>query len=181
MTNPVIRELKAAIRSIPGYPKPGIIFRDITTLLGDNAAFHRAVDELVNPFFGRSIDKIAAIEARGFILGGAMAYRLSAGFVPLRKKGRLPWKTYSAPYELEYGEDELQIHIDAVKPGEHVVLVDDLLATGGTAIAALELLKKTGARVIGACFLVDLPDLGGSKKLEAHGLPVRTLIRFEGD
>jgi adenine phosphoribosyltransferase len=173
-------DLKNAVRSIPDYPKPGIIFRDITTLLGDARAFRRTVDELVQPWSGTKIDKIAGIEARGFILGGAVAHQLSAGFVPIRKKGKLPHKVVSIGYSLEYGIDEMEMHIDALAPGERVILVDDLIATGGTAEAAVKLLKKLGADVAAACFVIDLPDLGGSKKIEALGVPVRSLIAFEG-
>jgi adenine phosphoribosyltransferase len=172
--------LKNAIRSIPDYPKPGIIFRDITTLLADPRAFRRAIDELVQPWSGSKIDKIAGIEARGFILGGAVAHQLSAGFVPIRKKGKLPHKTVSISYSLEYGDDEMEIHVDAVQPNEKVILVDDLIATGGTAEAAVRLLKKIGAEVVAAVFVIDLPDLGGAKKIQALGVPVRSLIAFEG-
>ena len=169
-----------AIRTIPDYPKAGIMFRDITTLLGDARAFRRTVDELVQPFAGRKVDKVAGIEARGFILGGAVAHQLSAGFVPLRKKGKLPHQTIAVDYALEYGVDTIEMHQDAFKPGETVMLVDDLIATGGTAIAAVELLRRGGAEVIGAAFVVDLPDLGGAAKLAAMGVPVSTLIGFEG-
>jgi adenine phosphoribosyltransferase len=173
-------DLKHAIRSIPDYPKPGIMFRDITTLLGDARAFRRAVDELVQPWSGTKIDKIAGIEARGFILGGAVAHQLSAGFVPIRKKGKLPHKVVSIGYSLEYGIDEMEMHVDALAPGERVILVDDLIATGGTAEGAVKLMQKLGADVIAACFVIDLPDLGGTKKIEALGVPVRSLIAFEG-
>jgi adenine phosphoribosyltransferase len=174
-------DLRAAIRTIPDHPRPGILFRDITTLLGDARAFRRAVDELVHPFAGTKIDKVAGIEARGFILGGAIAHQLSAGFVPIRKKGKLPHKQkVSIGYSLEYGIDEMEMHEDAVGPGERVVLVDDLVATGGTAEAAVKLLKQLGADVVVACFVIDLPDLGGAKKIEALGVPVRTLIAFAG-
>jgi adenine phosphoribosyltransferase len=173
-------DLKNAIRSIPDYPKPGIMFRDITTLLGDARAFRRTVDELVQPWSGTKIDKIAGIEARGFILGGAVAHQLSAGFVPIRKKGKLPHKVVSIGYSLEYGIDEMEMHVDALAAGERVILVDDLIATGGTAEAAVKLLKKLGADVVAACFVIDLPDLGGAKKIEALGVPVRSLIAFEG-
>ena len=172
--------LKAAIRTIPDYPKPGIMFRDITTLLGDARAFRRAVDELVHPYAGGRIDKVAGMEARGFILGGAVAHQLSAGFVPIRKKGKLPHKTLSVAYSLEYGVDQMELHEDAVTPGERVVLVDDLIATGGTAEGAVKLLQKIGAEVVAACFVIDLPDLGGAKKVEALGVPVRTLVAFGG-
>lgn len=173
-------ELALAIRSIPDYPKPGIIFRDITTLLGNPRAFRRAVDELVQPYAGLKIDKIAGMEARGFILGGAVAHQLSAGFVPIRKKGKLPHETVSIAYSLEYGVDEMEIHLDAVKPGEKVILVDDLIATGGTAVGAVQLLRKLGADVVSCCFVIDLPELGGAKKLEDLGVEVRTLVKFEG-
>ena len=173
-------DLAAAIRTIPDYPKPGIMFRDITTLLGDAKAFRRAVDELVQPFAGQKVDKVAGIEARGFILGGAVAHQLSAGFVPLRKKGKLPHKTVSVAYALEYGEDAIEMHLDACKRGEKVMLVDDLIATGGTAMAALKLLRDAGADVIAAAFVVDLPELGGADKLRGMGIPVSTLVAFEG-
>ena len=173
--------LEAAIRTIADYPKPGILFRDITTLLGDASAFRRAVDELVHPYAGTKIDKIAGVEARGFILGGAMSHQLSAGFVPIRKKGKLPHETVRIAYSLEYGVDEMEMHKDAVAPGEKVILVDDLIATGGTAEGAVKLLQRMGADVVAACFVIDLPDLGGRAKIEALNVPVRTLIEFEGD
>ena len=173
-------DLRSSIRSIPDYPKPGIIFRDITTLLGDARAFRRAIDELVLPWAGTKIDKVAGIEARGFILGGAVAHQLSAGFVPLRKKGKLPHATVSIAYSLEYGIDEMEMHEDAVAPGERVILVDDLIATGGTATAAVSLLKRIGAEVEAACFVIDLPDLGGAAKIRDLGVPVRTLMEFAG-
>jgi adenine phosphoribosyltransferase len=173
-------DLKAAIRSIPDYPKPGIVFRDITTLLGNARAFRRAVDELVQPWAGSKIDKVAGIEARGFILGGAVAHQVSAGFIPIRKKGKLPHKRVSIAYSLEYGLDEMEMHEDAVVKGDRVVLVDDLIATGGTAEGAVKLLRQMGADVLAACFVVDLPDLGGAEKIRKLGVPVRTLISFEG-
>ncbi len=172
--------LADSIRAIPDYPRPGIVFRDITTLLGDARAFRRAVDELVQPFAGLKIAKIAGIEARGFILGGAVAHQLSAGFVPARKKGKLPLETLRATYALEYGTDEIEIHRDAVQPGERVLLVDDLIATGGTAEAAVNLLAGLGAEVVAACFIVDLPELGGADKIRRLGVPVRTLVSFGG-
>jgi adenine phosphoribosyltransferase len=172
--------LADSIRSIPDYPKPGIVFRDITTLLGDARAFRRTVDELVQPFAGLKIAKIAGIEARGFILGGAVAHQLSAGFVPVRKKGKLPHETVSQPYQLEYGMDEIEVHKDCVARGERVLLVDDLIATGGTAEAAVALLSGLGAEVVAACFIVDLPDLGGADKIRRMGVPVRTLVSFPG-
>ncbi|CAN7586224.1 adenine phosphoribosyltransferase [Bosea sp. LjRoot9] len=172
--------LADTIRAIPDYPKPGITFRDITTLLGDARAFRRAVDELVQPFAGLKIAKIAGIEARGFILGGAVAHQLSAGFIPVRKKGKLPHETVSVTYQLEYGTDEIEVHKDAVKRGERVLLVDDLIATGGTAEGAVSLLSSLGAEVVAACFIVDLPDLGGADKVRRLGVPVRTLVSFSG-
>lgn len=172
--------LADSIRAIPDYPKPGIVFRDITTLLGDARAFRRTVDELVQPFAGLKIAKIAGIEARGFILGGAVAHQLSAGFVPVRKKGKLPHKTVSVAYELEYGTDEIEVHADAVSRGERVLLVDDLIATGGTAEGAVKLLTGLGAEVVAACFIVDLPELGGADKIRRLGVPVRTLVSFGG-
>ena len=173
-------DLRHSIRAIPDYPKPGIIFRDITTLRGDARAFRRAVDELVQPWAGTKMDKVAGMEARGFILGGAVAHQLSAGFVPIRKKGKLPHTTVSIAYSLEYGVDEMEMHTDAIVKGERVILIDDLIATGGTAEGAVKLLQQMGAQVVAACFVIDLPELGGAKKIEALGVPVRTLIKFEG-
>jgi len=173
-------DLSQHIRTIPDYPKPGILFRDITTLLGDARAFRRAIDELVQPYAGAKIDKIAGMEARGFILGGAVAHQLSAGFVPIRKKGKLPHTTVSIAYTLEYGVDEMEIHADALVAGERVLLVDDLIATGGTAEGAVKLLRSAGADVVAAVFVIDLPELGGAAKLKAMDVPVRTLISFAG-
>lgn len=174
-------DLKAAIRSIPDYPRPGVVFRDISTLLGNARAFRRAVDELVQPWPGSKIDKVAGIEARGFILGGAVAHQLGAGFVPVRKKGKLPHETVSVAYSLEYGLDEMEVHRDAIDAGERVVLVDDLIATGGTATAAVDLLRRLGAEVVAAVFVIDLPDLGGAQRLRDMGVTVRTLVQFEGE
>jgi len=168
------------IRTIPDYPKPGILFRDITTLLGHAGAFRRAIDELVQPYAGLKIDKIAGMEARGFILGGAVAHQLSAGFVPIRKKGKLPHRTVSIAYKLEYGEDEMEMHADALVKGERVLLVDDLIATGGTAEGAVKLLRNAGAELVAAAFVIDLPELGGAAKLRALDVPVRSLIAFAG-
>jgi adenine phosphoribosyltransferase len=172
--------LKDSIRTIPDYPKPGVMFRDITTLLADARAFRRAIDELVQPYAGAKIAKVAGIEARGFILGGAVAHQISAGFIPIRKKGKLPHETVSIAYSLEYGIDQMEMHKDAVVRGEKVVLVDDLIATGGTAEAACRLLTSMGAVIVAACFIIDLPDLGGAKKIEALGIPVRALMSFDG-
>ena len=173
-------DLKATVRTIPDYPKKGILFRDITTLMGEPRAFRRAVDDLVHPWAGSKIDKVAGIEARGFILGGAVAHQVSAGFVPIRKKGKLPHTTVRVAYSLEYGIDEMEMHVDAIKPGERVILVDDLIATGGTAEGAVKLLRQMEADVAAACFIIDLPDLGGADKLRKMDVPVRTLISFEG-
>jgi adenine phosphoribosyltransferase len=181
MASPALElDLRAAIRTIPDYPKPGIMFRDITTLLGNARAFRRAVDEMVQPWAGMKIDKVAGMEARGFILGGAVAHQVSAGFIPIRKKGKLPHKRVSIAYSLEYGLDEMEMHEDAVTKGEKVILVDDLVATGGTAEGAVKLLKQQGADVLAACFIIDLPELGGADKIRKLGVPVRTLISFEG-
>ena len=156
------------------------MFRDITTLLGNARAFRQAIDELVKPYVGGEVGKIAGIEARGFILGGAMAHQLSAGFMPIRKKGKLPHQTVRVAYSLEYGTDEMEMHKDAVKAGEKVILTDDLIATGGTAEGAVKLLRQIGAEIVSACFVIDLPELGGRKKLEALGVEVRTLVAYEG-
>ena len=176
-----MNHVRDAIRTIPDYPKPGIMFRDVTTLLGDASAFRAAVDAMVFPHAGSKIDKVAGIEARGFILGGAVAHQLSVGFLPVRKTGKLPAETLSQTYELEYGTDEVEIHADAVAPGEKVLVVDDLVATGGTAEAAIKLLRRAGAEVVGCSFVVDLPDLGGAKRIEALGVKVASLVAFEGD
>ena len=173
-------ELKDAIRTIPDFPKPGIMFRDVTTLMGNPRAFRQAVDELVQPYAGLKIDKVAGIEARGFILGGAVAHQLSAGFVPLRKKGKLPHNVITESYELEYGVDSMEMHTDAIAPGDRVLLVDDLIATGGTALAAIKLLRKAGAKVHGAAFLVCPPELQGDTKLTAQGIDVSYLVWFAG-
>lgn len=172
--------LLAAIRTIPDYPKPGILFRDITTLLSDARAFRRAIDELVHPYAGLKIDKIAGIEARGFILGGAVAHQLSAGFVPIRKKGKLPFNTVAEEYMLEYGSATVEIHADACKPGDRVLLIDDLIATGGTMLADKRLLERLGATVVEGAAIVDLPELGGSQLLIEGGLPLFTVCRFDG-
>jgi adenine phosphoribosyltransferase len=172
--------IKSRIRTIPDYPKPGIAFRDITTLLKDAQGFRKAVDELVQPYAGTGISKVAGIEARGFILGGAVAHQLSVGFVPVRKAGKLPAETFGADYELEYGVDRVEIHRDAILPGDRVLIVDDLVATGGTAGAAVRLLREAGANVVGCAFIIDLPDLGGRNKLTAMGCPVHVLCAFEG-
>ena len=173
--------LKSRIRTIPDFPKPGIEFRDITTLLKDPFGFRKLVDDLVQPFAGKRVDAVAGIEARGFIIGGAVAHQLSTGFIPVRKKDKLPWDTIGQDYELEYGTDRVEIHRDAVGEGETVLIVDDLLATGGTALATLDLLRQAGADIVGCSFVVDLPDLGGRKRLEEQGVSVLTLVEFEGE
>jgi adenine phosphoribosyltransferase len=174
-------DLRDYVRTIPDYPKPGIMFRDITTLLGHAEAFHRAVSELADRFDGRNVQKVAGIEARGFILGGALAHLLGVGFVPVRKQGKLPYEVIGHDYELEYGTDRVEIHVDAVSRGERVLLVDDLIATGGTAAAAIHLLEQAGGTVVEASFIIELPALGGRKRLEALGQTVHSLISFEGD
>jgi adenine phosphoribosyltransferase len=168
------------IRTIPDYPKPGIQFRDITTLLANPAAYRETIDQLAAPYLNVGIDRVIGIEARGFILGGALADRLHAGFVPVRKKGKLPHETLRVAYALEYGTDEIEIHRDAVAHGERVLIVDDLIATGGTALAAVQLLDTLGATIVAAAFVIDLPELGGSEKLRARGIATHTLLSFDG-
>ena len=172
--------IKSRIRTIADHPKPGIQFRDITTLLGNAQVFGRVIEEMVRPWREQRVDRVAGIEARGFILGGAVAHQVSAGFVPIRKKGKLPFKRVTIGYSLEYGIDEMEMHEDAVMQGERVILVDDLVATGGTAEAAVKLLKQIGADVLAACFIIDLPDLGGADKIRKLDVPVRTLVSFAG-
>jgi adenine phosphoribosyltransferase len=174
-------DLKDLVRTIPDYPKPGIVFRDITTLLGHARGFRAAVEQLAGPFKERKVETVAGIEARGFILGGAVAARLGCGFVPIRKKGKLPGKAIGQDYELEYGIDVIEIHEDALRPAERVLLVDDLIATGGTAEAATKLLRKLNADLVGAAFVIDLPDLGGSARLARLGVECHTLMAFAGD
>ena len=173
-------DLKDLVRTIPDYPKPGIMFRDITTLLGHANGFRACVEQLARPFTNRRVQAVAGIEARGFILGGAIAHQLAAGFVPIRKKGKLPHETVRVAYSLEYGLDEIEMHRDGVTRGERIILVDDLIATGGTAQAAVKLLRSLGAEILAACFVIDLPDLGGSRRLQALEVPVRTLVAFQG-
>ena len=173
-------DIAAFIRAIPDFPHKGIVFRDITTLFADARGFRRAVDEMVQPWAGAKIDAVAGIEARGFILGGAIAHQLSVGFVPVRKKGKLPWATIGMDYELEYGTDRVEIHVDAVARGARILVVDDLIATGGTATAAIRLLRQAGAEIVGCAFVIDLPELGGARKLAALGIDVHSLVAFEG-
>ena len=175
-----LRQIREAIRAIADYPRPGVTFRDITPLLGDARIFRLVVDQLVEPWRTQGVERVAGVEARGFILGGAVAHQLHAGFVPIRKKGKLPHATVRLAYSLEYGIDEMELHRDAVTAGERVLLVDDLLATGGTAEAAVQLLRSLGAELLGACFIVELPDLGGAARLAALEVPVRALVAFSG-
>ncbi len=173
--------VKSRIRTIPDHPKPGIQFRDITTLLQDPVGLRIAVEGILERFKGESVDKVVGIEARGFILGGAVAVALGAGFVPVRKAGKLPAETIGADYELEYGTDRVEIHTDAVHEGERVLIVDDLIATGGTAEAAIRVLEQIGAVIVGLALVIDLPDVGGRERIEKLGHRVEALCEFEGD
>ena len=170
--------LRQSIRTIADYPKPGIQFRDITTLLRDARAFELTVDALIEPWRDQKVDKVAGIEARGFILGGAVAHGLKCGFVPIRKRGKLPHETVRVAYSLEYGVDEMEMHTDAIRTGERVLLIDDLIATGGTATGAASLLQLAGAQVCAACFVIDLPGLGGAARLRTAGISVQSLLTF---
>jgi adenine phosphoribosyltransferase len=174
------KTVKDYIRTIVDFPHEGILFRDVTTLFADPRGFRMCVDQLLAPYAGMRIDKVAGLEARGFILGGAVAHQLSTGFIPIRKKGKLPGAVISESYKLEYGEATVEVHDDAIQPGEKVLLVDDLLATGGTAEAGIKLIERLGAQVIGCAFVVDLPELGGRRKLEGMGMDVHALCDFEG-
>jgi adenine phosphoribosyltransferase len=174
------KTVKDYIRTIVDFPHEGILFRDVTTLFADPRGFRMCVDQLLAPYAGMRIDKVVGLEARGFILGGAVAHQLSCGFVPIRKKGKLPGQTISQAYKLEYGEAVVEVHDDALAPGETVLLVDDLLATGGTAEAGIRLVERLGAKVVGCAFVVDLPDLGGHRRLETMGMDVHVLCAFEG-
>lgn len=173
--------IKSLIRTIQHYPKQGIQFRDITTLLKDPIGFRMVIDALSQHYSDKKIDKIAGIEARGFIIGAALAYKLGVGFVPVRKSGKLPAETIGHDYALEYGADRVEIHVDAISKGEQVLLVDDLIATGGTAEASVALIQKLGGVIIGCGFVIDLPDLGGSKRLIDNGIKTFSLCEFEGD
>ena len=174
------KSVKDYIRTIADFPHQGILFRDVTTLFADARGFRMAIDQLLTPYAGLRIDKVAGLEARGFILGGAVAHQLSTGFVPIRKQGKLPGRTITQSYTLEYGEAVVEVHDDALQPGEKVLLVDDLLATGGTAEAGIRLIERLGGQIIGCAFVVDLPDLGGRKRLEAMGMDVHALCAFDG-
>ncbi|WP_289150019.1 adenine phosphoribosyltransferase [uncultured Salipiger sp.] len=174
------KQVRDYIRSIVDFPHEGIVFRDVTTLFADPRGFRMAIDQLLHPYAGMRFDKVVGLEARGFILGGAVAHQLSAGFVPIRKKGKLPGAVISEAYTLEYGEAVVEIHDDAITPGERVLLVDDLLATGGTAEAGIRLVERLGGEIIGCAFIVDLPDLGGRARLEALDMDVHALCAFDG-
>jgi len=175
-----MKTVKDYIRTIVDFPHEGIMFRDVTTLFADPRGFRMAVDQMLHPFAGVQFDKVVGLEARGFILGGAIAHQLSVGFVPVRKKGKLPGATISEAYTLEYGEAIVELHDDAIRPGERILLVDDLLATGGTAEAGIKLIERLGGEIIACSFVIDLPELGGRSKLEALGMDVHALCAFEG-
>jgi len=175
------KDVRDYIRTIVDFPHEGIMFRDVTTLFSDPRGFRMAIDQLLHPYAGMQIDKVVGLEARGFILGGAIAHQLTVGFVPIRKKGKLPGATISQAYKLEYGEAIVELHDDAIQPGERILLVDDLLATGGTAEAGIKLIERLGGQIIGCAFVVDLPELGGRKLLEQMGMDVHVLCEFEGD
>ena len=175
-----MKTVKDYIRTIVDFPHEGIMFRDVTTLFADPRGFRMTIDQLLHPYAGMEIDKVVGLEARGFILGGAIAHQLTVGFVPIRKKGKLPGATISESYQLEYGEAVVEVHDDAIQPGEKILLVDDLLATGGTAEAGIKLVERLGGEIVGCAFIVDLPELGGRKKLEAMGMEVHALCAFDG-
>jgi len=176
-----MKKIQDYIRTIPDFPHEGIMFRDVTTLFADPRGFRMAIDQMLHPYVGMEIDKVVGLEARGFILGGAIAHQLSVGFVPVRKAGKLPGKTISQAYTLEYGEAVVELHDDAIQAGEKILVVDDLLATGGTAEAGIKLIERLGGEIVSCAFVIDLPDLGGRKKLEAMGMDVTALCVFEGE
>ena len=176
----IVDDVKKLIRTIPDYPKPGIMFRDVTTLMRDATGFKAAVTAMAAPFADRKIDAVAGIEARGFIFGGAVADKLGCGFIPIRKKGKLPWTTVGQQYTLEYGVDTIEVHLDAMKAGERILIVDDLIATGGTAEAAVKLITRVGGVVAGATFVVDLPELGGMKLLRSYDVEAHALVAYAG-
>ncbi|WP_029040619.1 adenine phosphoribosyltransferase [Cucumibacter marinus] len=173
-------DIKSLIRTIPDYPKAGILFRDITSLIEHPAGFRESIKQLAAPYRDKGFTHVAGIEARGFIFGAGLAIELEAGFIPIRKSGKLPGETIGQNYALEYGVDTIEVHADAVGPNDHVLLIDDLIATGGTAIAAVNLLRRTGAKVTDAAFVIDLPEIGGAEKLRAHDIEVKCLVSFEG-
>ena len=178
---PNSKTVRDYIRTIPDFPHKGIMFRDVTTLFADARGFRIAIDQLLHPYAGQKIDKVAGLEARGFILGGAVAHQLGVGFVPIRKKGKLPGETVEQAYQLEYGEAVMELHTDAIEPGERILMVDDLLATGGTAEAGIRLIERLGGKVVSIAFVIDLPDLGGRARLAKMGMDVHSLCEFEGD
>jgi adenine phosphoribosyltransferase len=178
---PKSNDVRDYIRTIVDFPHEGIMFRDVTTLFADPRGFRMAIDQMLHPYAGQRIDKVVGLEARGFILGGAIAHQLSVGFVPIRKKGKLPGATISQDYTLEYGQAIMEIHDDAIQPGEVILMVDDLLATGGTAAAGIKLVERLGGKIISCAFVIDLPDIGGRKVLEDMGMDVHALCAFEGD
>lgn len=178
MTDPM-NDLKSLIRTIPDYPKPGIMFRDVTTLMGNPAGFRVAIAAMAAPYDGK-VDAVAGIEARGFVFGGAVAEKLGCGFIPIRKKGKLPWTTIGQQYTLEYGIDTIEIHLDAIQKSQRILIVDDLIATGGTAEAAVKLIQRVGGMIAGATFVIDLPELGGVKLLRSHGVESHALMAFDG-
>lgn len=180
MTMHEMLDLKSLVRSIPDYPKTGIIFRDITTLIAHGAGFRQSVREMAKPFLEEKIDKVVGIEARGFIFGGAVADLLGVGFVPVRKPGKLPGAVLSQDYALEYGTDRIELHKDAIRPGERVLIVDDLIATGGTAAAAIDLVQRAGGHIVSAAFVIDLPELQGADVLREKGVSVHCVMEFEG-
>ncbi|TKJ17356.1 adenine phosphoribosyltransferase [Candidatus Woesearchaeota archaeon B3_Woes] len=173
--------VKSKIRTVPHWPKKGVMFRDITTLLKDSEGFNRMVNLLVERYKDIEIESVIGIESRGFIVGSVLAHKLNVGFIPIRKPNKLPAETISEEYELEYGKDKIEIHKDAISQGNKVLLVDDLIATGGTALAACNLIKKLGGEIVECCFIIDLPDLGGKEKLEKDGNKVFSLVEFEGE
>jgi adenine phosphoribosyltransferase len=175
-----VSDLKDLIRTIPDYPRPGIMFRDVTTLLGNARGLKAAIARMTEPYGSEHVDAVAGIEARGFILGGAIADRLGCGFIPIRKKGKLPWKTIGQEYTLEYGVDIIEIHEDAIAKGQRILIVDDLIATGGTAEAAVKLIRRSGGTIVGATFIIDLPELGGAKLLQNLDIRCHALVAFEG-
>lgn len=178
---PKSHNVRDYIRTIVDFPHEGIMFRDVTTLFADPRGFRMAIDQMLHPYAGERIDKVVGLEARGFILGGAIAHQLSVGFVPIRKKGKLPGATISQDYTLEYGQAIMEVHDDAIQPGEVILMVDDLLATGGTAAAGIKLVERLGGKIMSCAFVIDLPDLGGRKVLEDMGMDVHVLCEFEGD
>ena len=173
------QSLSRYIRNIPDFPKKGILFRDVTTLIKNKKAFKRSIDEMVKICKGKKIDMVVAVEARGFIFGGALAYKLGVGFVPVRKKGKLPYKTHRVTYDLEYGTDTLEVHTDAIRKGMKVLIVDDLLATGGTVGAVVQMMNRLKAKIVGILFLIELVDLKGRDKLAGH--PLKSLVKFRGE